>query len=400
MKGTSEMTLILVIVYLSFISLGLPDSLLGSAWPAMYQGLGVSISSVSWISVITTGGTVVSSLLSGRMLKRFGTGKVTLVSILLTAVALLGFAFSPAFWWLCVLAIPLGLGAGSVDAALNNFVALYFKASHMSWLHSFWGLGATLGPLILSFFIARGSWANGYLTIGILQLVLVGIIATALPRWKKIEQADDQLAAEKEEEQQSKKSVIQKSSVKLSLLSFFLYSAIETTTGLWSSTYLVEYKALTPELAARWTSLFFLGITVGRLVSGFLTYTINNKNLIRIGQLICAAGGIVLFLPFPDYFSMVGLLLVGLGCAPMYPSMMHDTPNRFGRSASQSVMGLQVAFAYVGSSIMPLLFSGLVSVSTIALFPYYILLSIVVMTLSSEKMNGYLSTNAIDPMNK
>lgn len=394
------MTLILVIVYVSFISLGLPDSLLGSAWPAMYQGLGVSISSVSWISVITTVGTVMSSLLSGRMLKRFGTGKVTLVSIFLTAVALLGFAFLPAFWWLCVLAIPLGLGAGSVDAALNNFVALYFKASHMSWLHSFWGLGATLGPLILSFFIARGSWENGYLTIGILQLALVVIIATALPRWKKIEQADTRMAAEDEEKQQSKKSVIQQSSVKLSVLSFFLYSAIETTTGLWSSTYLVEYKALPPELAARWTSLFFLGITVGRLVSGFLTYTINNKNLIRIGQVICAAGSVVLILPLPDFFSMIGLLLVGLGCAPMYPSMMHDTPNRFGRSASQSVMGLQVAFAYIGSSIMPLVFSGLVSMNTIALFPYYILFSIILMTWSSEKMNHYLFTKTNDLLGK
>ncbi|MFL2105046.1 MFS transporter [Desemzia sp. FAM 23991] len=394
------MTLILVIVYVSFISLGLPDSLLGSAWPAMYQGLGVSISSVSWISVITTVGTVVSSLLSGRMLKRFGTGKVTLVSIFLTAVALLGFAFLPAFWWLCVLAIPLGLGAGSVDAALNNFVALYFKASHMSWLHSFWGLGATLGPLILSFFIARGSWENGYLTIGILQLALVVIIATALPRWKKIEQADTRMAAEDEEKQQSKKSVIQQSSVKLSVLSFFLYSAIETTTGLWSSTYLVEYKALPPELAARWTSLFFLGITVGRLVSGFLTYTINNKNLIRIGQVICAAGSVVLVLPLPDFFSMIGLLLVGLGCAPMYPSMMHDTPNRFGRSASQSVMGLQVAFAYIGSSIMPIVFSGLVSMNTIALFPYYILFSIILMMWSSEKMNHYLFTKTNDLLGK
>lgn len=394
------MTLILVIVYVSFISLGLPDSLLGSAWPAMYQGLGVSISSISWISVITTGGTVVSSLLSGRMLKRFGTGKVTLFSILLTALALLGFAFSTTFWWLCLLAIPLGLGAGSVDTALNNFVALYFKASHMSWLHSFWGLGATLGPLILSFFIARGSWQNGYLMIGILQLVLVGVIAAVLPRWKKVEQADTQMAVEEREEQQSKKSVLQKSSVKLSVLSFFLYSAIETTTGLWSSTYLVEYKSLTPELAARWTSLFFLGITVGRLISGFLTYTINNKNLIRIGQLICAVGAIVLFLPLPDFFSMVGLLLIGLGCAPMYPSMMHDTPNRFGRSASQSVMGLQVAFAYIGSSIMPLVFSGLVSFSTIALFPYYILFSIGLMIWSSEKMNRYLSNRTTSSQNE
>ena len=176
------MTLILIIVYLSFISLGLPDSLLGSAWPAMYGELGVSISSISWISVITTGGTVLSSLLSGTMIKRFGTARVTLVSILLTAIALLGFAFSGSFLGLCILAIPLGLGAGSVDAALNNFVALYFKASHMSWLHSFWGLGATMGPLILSFFIARGSWENGYLAIGILQLILVAFITSSLPK--------------------------------------------------------------------------------------------------------------------------------------------------------------------------------------------------------------------------
>lgn len=381
------MTLILIIVYLSFISLGLPDSLLGSAWPAMYGELGVSISSISWISVITTGGTVLSSLLSGTMIKRFGTAKVTLVSILLTAIALLGFAFSGSFLGLCILAIPLGLGAGSVDAALNNFVALYFKASHMSWLHSFWGLGATMGPLILSFFIARGSWENGYLAIGILQLILVAFITSSLPKWKQVENKDAYDASEAEVVFQSKKSVLKKSGVKLSVLAFFLYSAIETTTGLWSSTYLVEYKSLAPEVAARWTSLFFLGITIGRLVSGFLTYTMSNKSLICVGQLICAFGGVLLLLPFSDLFSMAGLLFIGLGCAPIYPSMIHDTPNRFGRGASQSVMGLQVAFAYVGSSIMPLIFSGLVSFSTIGLFPVYILLSVVIMTLCSEKMN-------------
>ena len=381
------MTLILIIVYLSFISLGLPDSLLGSAWPAMYGELGVSISSISWISVITTGGTVLSSLLSGTMIKRFGTAKVTLVSILLTAIALLGFAFSGSFLGLCILAIPLGLGAGSVDAALNNFVALYFKASHMSWLHSFWGLGATMGPLILSFFIARGSWENGYLAIGILQLILVAFITSSLPKWKQVENKDANDASEAEVVFQSKKSVLKKNSVKLSVLAFFLYSAIETTTGLWSSTYLVEYKSLAPEVAARWTSLFFLGITIGRLISGFLTYTMSNKLLIRLGQLICAFGGVLLLLPFSDLFSMAGLLFIGLGCAPIYPSMIHDTPNRFGRGASQSVMGLQVAFAYVGSSIMPLIFSGLVSFSTIGLFPVYILLSVVIMTLCSEKMN-------------
>lgn len=381
------MTLILIIVYLSFISLGLPDSLLGSAWPAMYGELGVSISSISWISVITTGGTVLSSLLSGTMIKRFGTARVTLVSILLTAIALLGFAFSGSFLGLCILAIPLGLGAGSVDAALNNFVALYFKASHMSWLHSFWGLGATMGPLILSFFIARGSWENGYLAIGILQLILVAFITSSLPKWKQVENKDANDASEAEVVFQSKKSVLKKNSVKLSVLAFFLYSAIETTTGLWSSTYLVEYKSLAPEVAARWTSLFFLGITIGRLISGFLTYTMSNKLLIRLGQLICAFGGVLLLVPFSDLFSMAGLLFIGLGCAPIYPSMIHDTPNRFGRGASQSVMGLQVAFAYIGSSIMPLIFSGLVSFSTIGLFPVYILLSVVVMTFCSEKMN-------------
>lgn len=204
------MTLILIIVYLSFISLGLPDSLLGSAWPAMYGELGVSISSISWISVVTTGGTVLSSLLSGTMIKRFGTAKVTLVSILLTAIALLGFAFSGSFLGLCILAIPLGLGAGSVDAALNNFVALYFKASHMSWLHSFWGLGATMGPLILSFFIARGSWENGYLAIGILQLILVAFITSSLPKWKQVENKDANDASEAEVVFQSKKSVLKK----------------------------------------------------------------------------------------------------------------------------------------------------------------------------------------------
>lgn len=244
-----------------------------------------------------------------------------------------------------------------------------------------------MGPLILSFFIARGSWENGYLAIGILQLILVAAITISLPKWKQVENKDTYDVSESEVAFQSKKSVLKKGSVQLSVLTFFLYSAIETTTGLWSSTYLVEYKSLAPEVAARWTSLFFLGITIGRLVSGFLTYTMSNKTLIRVGQVICAFGGVLLLVPFSDVVSMAGLLFIGLGCAPIYPSMIHDTPNRFGRGASQSVMGLQVAFAYIGSSIMPLIFSGLVSFSTIGLFPIYILLSVVVMTLCSEKMN-------------
>ena len=384
-------TLILIIIYLAFISLGLPDSLLGSAWPIMQTDLSVSFSSAGIISMIISGGTIISSLFSGRIINRFGTGKVTFVSVLMTAVALFGFSISPSFIWLCIMAIPLGLGAGSVDAALNNFVALHYKAMHMSWLHCFWGVGATSGPIIMSFFLAKSSgWQNGYLTIAIIQFSLVFLLFITLPMWKKLENKDEK-AADEEGGSTEKIKPFKIPGVKLALVSFVCYCSVEATAGLWGSSYLVNFKGLSPESAARGVSLFYGGITLGRLLAGFLTMKFNNTKLIRIGQVICIIGVTSLLLPLPTYFSLIGLILIGLGCAPIYPSMLHETPNRFGKKESQSIMGLQMAFAYIGSTFMPPIVGFIASKTTIGILPYFLLVLILIMLVGSEKINRFIN---------
>src|SRR5471030_164792 len=383
------LTLLLTIIYLAFISLGLPDSLLGSAWPVMQIDLSVGMSNAGVISMIISGGTIISSLLSGRLINRFGTGKVTFVSVTMTAVALYGFSVSPSFIWLCIMSIPLGLGAGSVDTALNNFVALHYNANHMSWLHCFWGVGATLGPIIMSLFIAKNNgWKNGYFTIAMIQFSLVVLLFITLPLWKRIEKKDNVIV---EEEKNTRNiSPFRIPGVKLALASFVFYCAIETTAGLWGSSYLVNYKGLSVAEAARWISLFYGGITLGRFLTGFLTMKFNNYILIRYGQLICIMGAVCLLLPLPTYFSMIGLILIGLGCAPIFPCMLHETPNRFGKAASQSIMGLQMAFAYVGSTFMPPILGFIASKTSIMIFPYFLLCYMLIMLISSEKINGFI----------
>jgi len=388
-------TLILIIIYLAFISLGLPDSLLGSAWPVMQIDLSVSFSSAGIISMIISGGTIISSLLSGRIINRFGTGKVTFVSVLMTAVALFGFSISPSFIWLCIMAIPLGLGAGSVDAALNNFVALHYKAMHMSWLHCFWGVGATSGPIIMSFFLAKNSgWQNGYLTIAIIQLSLVFLLFITLPMWKKLENKDKK-AVDEEGGSTEKIKPFKIPGVKLALVSFVCYCSVEATAGLWGSSYLVNFKGLSAESAARGVSLFYGGITIGRLLAGFLTMKFNNTKLIRMGQVICIIGAVSLMLPLPIYFSLIGLILIGLGCAPIYPSMLHETPNRFGKKESQSIMGLQMAFAYIGSTFMPPIVGLIASKTTIGILPYFLLGLILIMLIGSEKINIFMKKHKL-----
>jgi fucose permease len=384
------LTLLLIIIYMAFISLGLPDSLLGSAWPVMQTNLSVSLSSAGLIFMIVSGGTIISSLFSGRLIKKFGTGKVTFVSVTMTAVALFGFSVSPKFIWLCIMAIPLGLGGGSVDAALNNFVALHYKAKHMSWLHCFWGIGATLGPVIMSLFISKNNeWRKGYFTISMIQFCLVFVLFVSLSLWKVIGKEHDE-TDEKEEKNTGNTSALRIPGVKLALVSFVFYCATESTAGLWGSSYLVDYKGLTAGEAARCISLFYAGITVGRLLSGFLTMKLNNRILIRLGQVICIIGAICLLLPLPVYFSIMGLILVGLGCAPIYPCMLHETPNRFGKMASQSIMGLQMAFAYMGSMIMPPILGFIASKTSIMIFPYFLLCYMLIMFVGSEKINIFI----------
>ena len=383
-------TLILIIIYLAFISLGLPDSLLGSAWPVMQADLSVGFSSAGIISMIVCGGTIISSLFSGKLIHRFGTGKLTFVSVTMTALALLGFSAFPSFIWLCIMAIPLGLGAGSVDAALNNFVALHYEAKHMSWLHCFWGVGATSGPIIMSLFLAKNNdWQKGFFTISLIQFALVFLLFITLPLWKKLEKDDGEVSNDYKENTE-KISPLKIPGVKLALVSFVCYCATESTAGLWGSSYLVNYKGFSADDAARGISLFYGGITLGRLLTGFLTMKFNNRILIRSGQIICIIGAIFLLAPLPTYFSLIGLILVGLGCAPIYPCMLHETPTRFGTSASQSIMGIQMAFAYIGSTFMPPILGFIASKTSIAIFPYFLLFYMLIMLIGSEKINIFI----------
>lgn len=380
------LTVLLVIIYIAFISLGLPDAILGSAWTMIYEDLNVPISYAGLVTMIITGGTIVSSFFSGKMIKKFGTGKVTTFSVFLTAMGLLGVYFAPSFIWICLLAVPLGLGAGAVDSALNNFVANHYEAKHMNWLHCFWGIGATSGPFIMSFYLLKeNGWRSGYATIGIIQAILVIGLFLSLPLWRKFEDSN-------EEEKKSSTSINVGTLLKLpgakpTLIAFLCYCAIELTTGLWASSFLVFNSGLSAGLAAKWVSLYYLGITVGRLLAGFLSMKLNNKQMIRVGQLICLLGAVLLMIPFLNNFKLVGLILIGLGCAPIYPAMLHETPNKFGQDLSQDIMGIQMATAYVGSTIVPPLFGMLSKFSGFGILPGFLLIFIVVMLLSTERAN-------------
>ncbi len=378
---TKSMTVLLVIIYAAFISLGLPDSLLGSAWPTMYKGFGVPISNAGIASMIIAFGTIVSSLNSNRLITRFGTASVTIVSAAMTAAALLGISYSVSFPVLCLFAVPLGLGAGSIDAALNNFVALHYKAAHMSWLHSFWGVGASTGPLILAFFLRRtGLWSTGYRAVSIIQAVLVLILLISLPLWKRAQGA---LPLGKEDKGKSSLTLprlLKLPRAKVTLVSFFCYCAVESTVGLWGSTYLVLVRNIDAEIAAGWIALYFFGITLGRMLSGFLAMKLTPKYMIRLGQACIGLGIIILFLPFSGNILLAGLFLIGLGCAPIFPSMLHETPNTFGKDASQAMMGVQMASAYIGTTCMPPLFGLLGRFIGYMLFPYYLIIILMVMT--------------------
>lgn len=388
-------TFLLIIIYLAFISLGLPDSILGAAWPVMQGDLGAPLETAGLLFMTIACGTIISSLVSGRILKRYGTGKVTFVSVLMTAVALLGFHFAPSIIWLMVCAVPLGLGAGAVDTGLNDYVAVNYKARHMSWLHCFWGVGATLGPIIMAQFISGdSSWRNGYFLIAAIQFALVIILFFTLPLWKKVKiNRNDRLLEESDElkdvinEKETNNKPLQTKGVKWALTTFFFYCGVEATVGLWGSSFLVNVKGISVATAAGWISFYYAGITVGRLITGFVTYKVTNRTLIRWGQLLALSGAIILVLPLPSAFSFVGFIIVGLGLAPIFPCMLHETPTRFGKEHSQTIMGYQMAFAYTGTTFMPPLLGFMASQMTIGIFPIVIVIFAVAMLLSSEKLN-------------
>ncbi len=400
-------TCFLIVIYLAFISLGLPDSLLGSAWPVMWPQLGAAFGSAGILSMIVAGGTIVSSLASSRMVSRLGTGTITLLSCVLTASALLGFSFSPSFLWLVLMAIPLGLGAGSVDAALNHYVAENYKAHHMNWLHCFWGVGATVGPVIMSYFIAvHSSWRGGYRSIAFIQFSLVIILLATLPMWKRVAQSREHEAsqealpdgADNQSEQISAgntqtgkaSNVLQIRGVKNTLISFLFYCGVEATIGLWGASFMVDGGSVTPETAAGRISLYYGGITVGRLLTGFFALRIHNRILIRYGQLVAISGGILLLVPLPVSISYLGFILIGLGLAPIYPGLLHETPARFGKGNASKLMGYQMAVAYTGTTILPPLFGAAATRWGIFLFPMIVMAYLVIMLISTEKVNHVL----------
>ena len=369
--------LLLAIIYLSFISLGLPDGLLGAAWPTVYPEFGVPVSASGIIFVTVSVGTVVSSLLSDRLTRRFGPGKVTAVSTALTAAALFGFAASDSFWMLWLWAIPYGLGAGGVDAALNNYVALHYESRHMSWLHCMWGVGASVGPYIMGVVLTAGStWNMGYGAVGIIQTVLVAALFLSLPLWKGADHSEDAAASQP----LTFRQVFAIPGAKELLLAFFCYIALEQTAALWASSYLVLDRGMDATAAAGFAGLFYLGITAGRFLNGFLSMTLSDSALIRLGLAVTGIGAALLLIPGGAFPVLAGLLIMGLGCAPIYPCIIHSTPAHFGAGNSQALIGVQMASAYIGCVLMPPMFGLVADHLGIFLYPAYLLVFLVLMT--------------------
>lgn len=376
--------LLLLIIYISFISLGLPDPLLGAAWPTMQVEFGVPVSYAGGISIVITFCTIISSLLSDRMTMRFGTGRITAFSVAITAVALFGFSVSREYWMLLLWAIPYGLGAGNVDASLNNYVALHYASRHMSWLHCMWGVGATVGPYVMGAALTGGmGWNSGYRFIAILQIVLSVILFVSLPLWK------ERKAQTKETEPRkplSLKQIFRIPGIREVMIAFFCGCAMETVVGLWASSYFVVKNQLPADLAASYASLFFIGMTVGRAISGFLTYKMNDTQMIRLGSSLIALGIVVMLLPMGIVSGIVGLVIIGLGCAPVYPCIIHSTPAHFGEENSQAIIGVQMASAYSGVLLLPPLFGLVANYLSAALLPVYLIPVLGMMIWMYEKL--------------
>ena len=377
--------LLLPIIYLAFISLGLPDSLLGSAWPSMYPLLGVPVSYAGILSMIISFGTIVSSLNSDRLTRALGAGRVTAISVGMTAAALFGFSISTQFWMLCLWAVPYGLGAGSVDAALNNYVALHYESRHMSWLHCMWGIGTMVSPMVMGRVLAGGGpWTAGYRYIALFQIALTAVLFLSLPLWQK--RTDETAEGGTAPQALSLGQVFRLPGAKEVMLCFFCYCALETTAGLWASSYLTLTRGVAADTAASFASLFYIGITAGRAACGFLSLKLSDTQMIRLGQGVLAVGVAALLVPGPQLLALAGLVLVGVGCAPIYPSIIHATPDHFGADRSQAVIGIQMASAYLGNLAMPPLFGLLANNITPALFPFYLLALLVLMVFMHEQL--------------
>ncbi len=378
---------LLALIYLAFISLGLPDSLLGAGWPVMHTELGVSVSFMGIISMVISGGTIVSSLLSDKLTHKFGTRTVTVTSVLLTVAALFGFSFSGSFSMLIIFAVPYGLGAGAIDAALNNYVALHYKAKHMSWLHCFWGVGAIISPFIMSFALKNLNWNGGYRIVGFIQLAIALLLLVTLPVWKinKTESTADTKRV-------GLTAALKIKGVPFLLIGFFAYCAAEATAMYWASTYFTEVKGISGDRAASFAALFYIGITLGRFASGFITERLGDRRMILLGTGILACGIMILLIPVRSYMTaFAAFLVIGFGCAPIYPCIIHSTPANFGAENSGAIIGIQMASAYVGSTFIPPLFGLFGNAVGFSVMPVYLLAffaRMIIMTEATFRITG------------
>lgn len=386
-------SLLLAIIYLTFISLGLPDGLLGAAWPVMHTDLGAPVAAQSAISIIISGCTIISSLLTARLVARLGTGKLCTVSVALTAIAVIGFSHVTAFWQLCLLAIPYGLGAGAIDAALNNYAALNYGARHMSWLHCCWGIGASAGPVVMGWALGSAyGWPAGYLIIGAAQVIITFALLMSLPLWKREQSVDDQDHSDNSKEAAgtevvppSNRELLRLPGAKETIASFGCYCALEGATGLWTASYLVIVRGIQADTAASIVSLFYIGITIGRLLAGFASGMLDSAQQIRVGQTLAAAGILCLILSPIDALLWVAVGLIGLGAAPIYPGIVALTPRRFGRRASQGLVSLQMACAYIGYTVAPPVFGLVANGGKASAIPFLLLVLLVANIVLAER---------------
>ena len=384
-------TILLLIIYIAFIGLGIPDSLFGTAWPAIYTELGLPVSSASCVTLLISGGTVVSSLLSAKLIRRLGTGKVTALSTAVTAFALLGFSLSGGLVWLCLFAVPLGLGAGAVDTALNNYVALHYKAIHMNFLHCFYGIGVSLSPGLMAVALSGSSgWRGGYRLMFFIQLAIAVILTATLPLWKRAHGSEQGPLQEENSRPAGLLSLLKRPAVRAVLLIFIGSCALEYTCGVWGSTFLVQARGMPASAAAGLVTLYYVGMAVGRFLSGLLSRRLTSWTIIGIGQILTLAAVVLLCLPLPPEAAGAGLCLVGLGNGPLFPNLLHLTPQNFGRELSQPVMSLQMAASYIGILAMPPLFGLLAQQVGAWLMPWFLLAMFGIMIGGTARMRCLL----------
>lgn len=376
-------SILLAIIYLAFISLGLPDSLLGSGWPVMFEAFHVPVSYMGIVSMVISGSTILSSLMSDFLTRKLGTRTVTLVSVFLSALALFGFSQATEFWMLIVLAIPYGLAAGSIDAALNNYVALHYNAKHMSWLHCFWGAGAIISPFVMSYALTNFQWNTGYRIISLVQLGIGIVLALTLPLWNVNKEKRDDITPGKSV---GLLGALKIKGVPFLLLGFFAYCAAEFTAMEWTSTYLVQVRNIPEETAAAFASLFFIGLTAGRFLGGFLMDRFGDRKMIRLGTAISLCGMVCVWLPVNcEVLALVGFVVIGFGFAPIYPCIIHSTPGNFGQENSGAIIGIQMASAYAGSTFMPPLYGLLGRAIGFEIMPFFLIGFILLMIFMVEK---------------